>query len=152
MTIWSLCFLCGYVVSFIHYSLNFVTNFGVLAFNPIICNNVYENKNQPIVPLHIFYKRVLRNLFYMSVLLSLCLLIGILGYHYTAGTGWLDSLHNASMILSGMGPVITIETKGGKLFSSFYALFSGVAFITNIGVLVAPVAHRFFHRLHLEED
>ena len=55
------------------------------------------------------------------------------------------------MILSGMGPVVEIKTNAGKYFSSFYALFSGVAFITNIGILSAPIAHRFFHKLHLEE-
>lgn len=79
-----------------------------------------------------------------------CLLIGIIGYHYTAGVGWLDALHNASMILSGMGPVIEIKTDGGKWFSSFYALFSGVVFISNIGIILAPVLHRLYHRLHLE--
>ena len=55
------------------------------------------------------------------------------------------------MILGGMGPVVTIETFWGKIFSSFYALFSGVVFITNIGVLIAPIAHRFFHQMHLED-
>jgi hypothetical protein len=54
------------------------------------------------------------------------------------------------MILSGMGPVAEIKSVGGKLFSSFYALFSGVAFITNIGILLAPAAHRIFHKLHAE--
>lgn len=84
------------------------------------------------------------------VLIILCLAIGVFGYHYTAYIGWLDSLHNASMILSGMGPVVEIKTVAGKLFSSFYALFSGIAFITNIGIILAPVVHRLFHRLNLE--
>ena len=79
------------------------------------------------------------------------LAIGIAGYHYTADIAWLDALHNASMILSGMGPVVEITTVGGKWFSSVYALFSGVVFITNVGVILAPLAHRLFHRLHLED-
>jgi hypothetical protein len=82
-------------------------------------------------------------------ILFLCLMLGVFGYHYTAGVGWLDSLHNASMILSGMGPVVEITTVSGKLFSSFYALFSGVIFITNIGIILAPAIHRFFHKLHV---
>lgn len=81
----------------------------------------------------------------------ICLAIGIVGYHYTSQIPWIDSLHNASMILSGMGPVVTIDTYSGKIFSSFYALFSGVVFITNIGVMIAPAVHRFFHKLHLQE-
>jgi hypothetical protein len=78
-------------------------------------------------------------------------MIGILGYRYIAGAEWIDALHNASMILSGMGPVIEIKNTAGKLFSSFYALFSGIIFITNIGVLLAPALHRLIHRFHLQE-
>ena len=77
-------------------------------------------------------------------------MIGVYGYHYAAHIGWLDSLHNASMILSGMGSVVEIKNDTGKWFSSFYGLFSGVTFITNIGFLLVPSVHRFFHKLHLE--
>jgi len=85
-------------------------------------------------------------------ILSICLLIGILGYHYIAHICWIDAIHNASMILSGMGPVATVENVSGKLFSSAYALFSGVMFITNIGFLLAPAAHRLFHKLHVDDS
>ncbi len=81
-----------------------------------------------------------------------CLLIGIIGYHYIAHLIWIDSIHNASMILSGMGPVAQIDNVAGKLFSSFYALFSGVAFITNISIFLAPVVHRFLHKIHVEKQ
>ena len=113
---------------------------------------MYESKNKPLAPVHVFYGRMMRSLLFASFFLSICLGIGILGYHYTAGLLWIDAIHNASMILSGMGPVAEIKTTGGKLFSSAYALFSGVAFITNIGIILAPMAHRLFHRLHLEDD
>jgi len=112
---------------------------------------MYEHKTQPLASTKKFYNRIAVNLLWASVFLCICLLIGILGYHYFAHIGWLDSLHNAAMILSGMGPVVTIENTAGKWFSAFYAIFSGVAFITNIGFLLAPVAHRFFHKLHLKE-
>jgi hypothetical protein len=49
-----------------------------------------------------------------------------------------------------MGPVLSNLCDTGIWFSSFYALFSGVVFITNIGFILAPVIHRFFHKLHLE--
>jgi hypothetical protein len=78
------------------------------------------------------------------------LALGVVGYHFTAGFSWLDALLNASMILGGMGPVDTVKTTAGKLFASFYALFAGVLFLAAVGVLVAPLAHRMLHRLHLE--
>jgi hypothetical protein len=112
---------------------------------------MYEKKKQPLASKTTFYQRILKNILFASGILAVCLLIGILGYHYTDNIPWLDSLHNASMILSGMGPVVTIQSDGGKWFSSFYALFSGVVFITNIGIILAPTLHRLFHSLHLEE-
>mgnify|MGYP001552366218 FL=1 len=112
---------------------------------------MYEHKKKPLASMNVFYKRVLKNILLSSVIIFVCLMIGILGYHYSANVSWLDSLHNASMILAGMGPVIEIKTNIGKWFSSFYALFSGVVFITNIGIILAPVAHRMFHRLNIEE-
>ena len=113
---------------------------------------MYENKHQQLAPLPIFFGRIFKNLLWAALILAICLWIGILGYHYTSHISWIDSLHNASMILSGMGPVVEITTFKGKLFSSAYALFSGVAFITNIGFIMAPAVHRLFHILHLEDD
>jgi hypothetical protein len=111
----------------------------------------YEHKSEPLAPSSVYLKRILINLGWTSFVLTLSLMIGILGYKYLAPMSWIDALHNASMILSGMGPVVTIQTTIGKLFSSFYALFSGVVFITNIGILIAPIAHRFFHKMNLED-
>lgn len=112
---------------------------------------MYEHKKQKLAPMNIFYQRILKNILISLVIMCICLLIGTMGYHYTDNTAWLDSFHNASMILSGMGPVVEIKTDMGKWFSSFYALFSGVVFITNIGIILAPALHRIYHRLHLEE-
>lgn len=113
---------------------------------------MYEHKSQPLVPLITFYKRILKNLIVASLILFVCLMIGVFGYHFMGQIPWLDSLHNASMILSGMGPVVEIKSNSGKWFSSGYALFSGVAFIANIGFILAPAVHRLLHRLHLEEN
>lgn len=77
-------------------------------------------------------------------------LIGILGYRIVAGMSWIDALLNASMILGGMGPVDPLNSNAAKLFASFYAIFSGVVFLAVVGILAAPVVHRFLHRFHLE--
>jgi hypothetical protein len=112
---------------------------------------MYEHRKQPLASKSTFYQRVVKNIVIAIIILAVCLAIGVLGYHYTAAIPWLDALHNASMILSGMGPVVEINTVSGKWFSSGYALFSGVVFITNVGVILAPAVHRIFHRLHIEE-
>ncbi|MBP7940132.1 MAG: hypothetical protein KAZ20_03225 [Sediminibacterium sp.] len=117
--------------------------------NPLLPK--YEHKSEPLATSSVYLKRILINLAWTTAVLFVSLSIGVVGYKYLAPMSWIDALHNASMILSGMGPVVVIQTNAGKLFSSFYALFSGVVFITNIGILIAPVAHRFFHKMNLED-
>jgi hypothetical protein len=97
-----------------------------------------------------FRAHLLRNAGVGAAVIGSCLVIGVAGYHDLEGLPWLDALLNASMILSGMGPVNSVRTSAGKVFASCYALFSGVAFISAVGVLFAPVMHRFLHRFHLE--
>jgi hypothetical protein len=112
----------------------------------------FEGRHEPLLSPEAFARRVFWNAVLAGGFLGLCLGIGVVGYHALAGLGWLDSLVNASMILGGMGPVDPVRTAAGKWFESAYAIFSGVAFLTSVGVLVAPVVHRFLHRFHLEQD
>jgi len=63
----------------------------------------------------------------------------------------MDAFVNASMILSGMGPLDAPKTWGGKLFAGLYALYSGLLLLLASSIVLAPVVHRLFHRFHLEE-
>lgn len=107
-------------------------------------------RTRPLPHPRVFWRRFLRNAAIASVIVGGSLGIGVLGYHLAEGLPWLDALVNASMILSGMGPVDPLRHTAGKWFAAFYALFSGVMFITTVGVLFAPVFHRFLHRFHLD--
>jgi hypothetical protein len=98
-----------------------------------------------------FYRRFLDALLLAGSVIGISLLLGILGYHFVAGFSWIDSLLDASMILSGMGPVKNLNSDAAKVFASCYALFSGVVFISATGILLAPVFHRVLHRFHLEQ-
>lgn len=113
---------------------------------------MYEHHKKQLASVQVFYQRVLENFLWSVVIIAISLLIGILGYHFTENLGWLDSLLNASMILGGMGPVDILRTSEGKLFASFYALFSGVVFLITMSVVLAPVLHRFLHKFHLDEQ
>jgi hypothetical protein len=85
-----------------------------------------------------------------GVVLTLALIIGIMGYHFLAGLSWVDSILEASMILTGMGPVSTLTSTGAKMFASVYALLSGTVFLITTGIIVSPVIHRVLHRFHVE--
>jgi len=112
---------------------------------------MYEHRKEPLASKAVFFSRVLKNIFIASFIIAICLAIGTAGYHYTADMSWLDAFHNASMILSGMGLVDHVSSNTGKIFSSVYALFSGIVLITNIGIILTPALHRIYHRMHIEE-
>ena len=109
-----------------------------------------DRRHAPLLSRAEFAGRVARNAALATALIAASLGVGVVGYHLTAGLGWVDSLLNASMILTGMGPVDQLSSDTAKVFASFYALFSGVAFLTIVAVLMAPLVHRFLHRFHLE--
>src|SRR5436305_3382972 len=113
---------------------------------------MFERRHEPLLPLRAFAMRVARSLALALAIIAFALGAGVLGYHRLAGFAWVDSLLNASMILSGMGPVGDFRNDTGKVFASFYALFSGLVFITIAGIIIAPVAHRFLHWFHIEEE
>jgi hypothetical protein len=113
---------------------------------------MYEHHKQPLAKRSVFAKRLALNAIVGLLLLAFSLGTGVLGYHYFEDLSWIDSLLNASMILGGMGPVNPLQTASGKLFASFYALYSGVVLLAAVGILAAPIYHRFLHRFHLAED
>lgn len=113
---------------------------------------MYETRRQKLAPRHIFYRRILWNLLTALGIMAVALIIGTVGFHgFCNNVRWLDAFHNSAMLLSGMGPVINNLCDPGIWFSSFYALFSGIVFITTAGLILAPAIHRFFHKFHLEE-
>ncbi len=112
----------------------------------------FERRNEPLLPRRVFYQRLLAYFAFSVLIIGGSLGIGVLGYHLTEHLSWLDSLLNASMILGGMGPVDSLKTDAGKLFASFYALFSGMVFLVAVGILMAPVVHRFLHSFHVPPD
>ena len=112
---------------------------------------MFERKSDKLVPIAVFVRRMTISFFILLIVLAIALGIGIVGYHEFAKLSWIDSLLNASMILTGMGPVDRMSTNAGKLFSSIYALFSGVVFLSSVGLLLAPVFHRILHKFHLDD-
>lgn len=113
---------------------------------------MFEPKKKPLATKIIFRRRLLRSIFTAFILILLSLLVGIMGYHFTEELSFIDAYLEAAMILSGMGPTATMHTTAGKIFSGTYALYSGLSLIFIIGVIIAPIAHRFFHKFHLEDD
>ena len=111
-----------------------------------------EHRKQKVVPITHFLIRLGRYGIFASGLICVSVIIGTFGYHYVGQLAWIDSFHMACMILTGMGPVAEMTTDKAKLFSSFYALYSGVAFLSITAVFFAPIIHRLLHILHVEDN
>jgi hypothetical protein len=112
----------------------------------------FEHRSERPLPTQEFVGRLARYSLGAAILVIFALGIGILGYHRLVNLSWSDSFLNASMILSGMGPVNEILTESGKIFAGLYALFSGLIFIAAVSLVIAPLFHRLLHRFHFEED
>ena len=113
---------------------------------------MFEKKDEPLLPRKAFLFRMSRSFGATLVIVSVSLLIGSVGYHHFGDLPWIDALLNAAMILTGMGPVDSMSSTAGKLFATFYALYSGIAFLTMMAVVLAPLIHRLLHKFHLDED
>lgn len=101
-------------------------------------------------PRRVFARQLLVCVSVAGVLIGLSLIAGVAGYHFPEGMTWIDAFVNASMILSGMGPVTELQTSEGKFFAGCYALYSGLALILVTGLILAPIVHFVLHRFHLE--
>ena len=97
----------------------------------------------------IFIRRFLGYVGLSALLIFLGLVLGIIGYHWTAGLSWLDALVEASMILSGMGPISTPSTTGAKVFASLYALFSGLIFVIAMGIVLSPLIYSLLSQFQI---
>ena len=113
---------------------------------------LFERRHHRLLSGRDFARRMLRSLAIAAVLVILSLLVGIAGYRFLEDRTWEDAYLNAAMLLSGMGPLWSPQTTGGKLFAGLYALYCGLAVLAIAGVVLAPLIHRMLHHFHADED
>ncbi len=113
---------------------------------------MYEHRSEPLLSRGEFIKRVAIHAAFAVGVVGFSLVLGMVGYVWLARMTWVDAFLNSAMLLGGMGPVGELPNDASKIFAGFYALYAGLIFIVAASVLAAPVAHRIFHRLHLDEE
>ena len=112
----------------------------------------FEHLSEPVATRDRFFRRLGANVGLALVFIMVSLAVGMAGYHWLGGLGWVDSFLNAAMILSGMGPVDTLQSDAAKLFAGFYAIYSGLLVVATAALIVAPIMHRVLHRLHVKDE
>ncbi|QQR85939.1 MAG: hypothetical protein IPJ76_15215 [Flavobacteriales bacterium] len=113
---------------------------------------MFEHRSKPLLSRKRFIQRQVKYALFAVGFIGVSLGIGVWGYMFFGGFDAVDALLNASMILAGMGPMGELPDDAAKLFASFYALYSGIALLTTVGVVLAPLVHRLLHSLHVEQD
>jgi hypothetical protein len=111
---------------------------------------MFEHHSQPVAARRTFARRMILSFIGGIAVIVASLAVGTWGYHAFDDLDWIDAFYNATLILTGMGPVEPQRTVAGKLFASAFALYSGVAFVGIVGLVFAPVVHRFLHRFHAQ--
>lgn len=112
----------------------------------------YEKRSQVLLSQSRFLIRLLKHVAVALGLVLISIALGAAGYHYLEGLGWIDSIYNATMILTGMGPVSPLHRDVSKIFASCYAVFGGIVILAITGIVLAPLAHRLLHLFHLKEN
>jgi hypothetical protein len=102
--------------------------------------------------IQVLARRFVTYLVLSGVFILLGLGIGVIGYHWFAGLSWVDSLVEASMILSGMGPISPLPNINAKIFASTYALFSGLVFVLAMGIVLSPVVYSLLRYFDVNKD
>ena len=116
----------------------------------------WEHRSEPLAPSHVFAGRMLRQILVVAAIVGVALAMGTVGYLLVSkgneNLNLVDSFLEASMLLSGAGPLYTERNSSDtlKLFSSLYALFGTLIVVSSVGILASPIVHRVLHRLHLE--
>jgi hypothetical protein len=112
---------------------------------------MYEHYKQAVISRHQFLMRMLQHGGWALLLLGISLLGGVVGFHFFSHQLWIDALLNSAMLLGGMGPIGDMGPTSGKLFATFFAIYSGLVFIAASGILFTPVFHRVIHKFHLAQ-
>ncbi len=113
---------------------------------------LFEHHHENLLPRKKFLIRLIKYAFISIGVIAFSLIIGMIGYHQLEGLSWIDSFLNAAMLMGGMGPVNVLHTQTGKAFAGIYALYCGMVLLIAVGILAAPIVHRFLHHFHLENE
>lgn len=111
---------------------------------------MYESKNQPLLSRPGFIWRLATHVAGAFVFTVASLIIGVAAYIHFEEHSWDQALMNTALMLGGFGPIDTPHTVGGRLFIGAYAIYIGLVFVAAVGIILAPIAHRFLHRFHAD--
>jgi hypothetical protein len=80
-----------------------------------------------------------RRVFYAVSGIATVMVIGIVGFHLIEGMGWVNALYFESMLATGQGPPLALNTDAGKIFASVMGFVSVGTVFTSLVVTLVPI-------------
>jgi len=111
---------------------------------------MFEHRKQPLLNNLAFIWRLFRAFLITVLIVGLSILAGTLGFHWFVDLSWSDSFHRTCLVLGEHTLHKTPEATSGKIFVGLYVMYSRLVFFAIIVILVMPLLHRVFHKLHLD--
>ncbi len=111
---------------------------------------MFESRHEALIPRRHFYRRMLKFLIAALLIDAMMVTLGAVGYRVIGGLPWIDALLNSALVITGNGPIGSIQSTAGKLFTVADALLGGITFVVVAAVLLAPVIHRMLHALNVD--
>ena len=94
------------------------------------------------------YSRVaLRRVAYALTGVAAVLIIGVVGFEKIEGMRLVNAIYFESMLATGQGPPLTLNTDAGKLFASVMAFASVASVITTLFFTVAPIGAQIWREV-----
>lgn len=113
---------------------------------------MYESKNQPLLSTRRFTHRLFLHIVCAVLIMAVMVLAGVVANVWLEAIGWHDALLNTALVTAGLGLYLMPESAGGKIFFAVYGLFAGLVFVSTLGIILTPIAHRILHNFHLDEN
>jgi hypothetical protein len=80
-----------------------------------------------------------RRAFYALSAIVVVMICGTVGFHEIEGMSWVNAVYFESMLATGQGPPIQLNTDAGKLFASVMAFVSVGSVISALIVTLSPI-------------
>jgi hypothetical protein len=95
-----------------------------------------------------------RRVFYAFSGIIVVMVVGIIGFHQIEGMDWVNAVYFESMLATGQGPPLTLNTDAGKIFASIMAFVSVGSVITALVVTLIPLISQLWREgwEHAERD
>jgi len=112
---------------------------------------IYEHKTEKLISRKRFTIRLFWHFLLALLIIFITLAVGVAGHFIWGGENFHDAILNAAFVMAGLGIVEMPQNNAAKIFYATYGIFVGLSFAASVGIVLAPVAHRVLHALHLDE-